>query len=313
MPETLRALGTRLLTLLLLSVVAFALAHAGPDPAEALIRANGQEPTPAALRALRHQLGLDRSLPVQYGDWLGGAVRADFGTSFASRRPVSEAFGERLPATLQLAGTAFLLAVAASLVGGFVAASRRHGARDWATWAFALVGASVPTYFLGLLLAYLFGVRLRWLPVAGNDGWRSLVLPTTTLALGISASNLRLFRASLLAAAAEPFCSAAKAKGLSDLQVLFRHAGRRALGPIVQALGVTAGYMLGGAVVVETVFAWPGVGKLAIDSVISGDLPMVEAYVIVMGAVFVAATFVVDVVHARVDPTADLGLRSAAR
>lgn len=308
MTSGLRALGIRLLSLFLLSTVAFGLAQAGPDPAEALIRANGVEPTPAAVQALRHTLGLDRPLPAQYLRWLAGAVRGDFGVSFASRRPVAELFGERLPATLELAGTAFVLAVVVSLAGGLLAASRRHGGRDWATWVVALIGASVPTYFLGLLLAYLFGVRLRWLPVAGNEGWRSLVLPAVTLALGISASNLRLFRASLLAAMTEPWVLAARAKGSSEGQVLTRHAGRRALGPTVQALGVSAGYMLGGAVVVETVFAWPGVGKLAIDSVINGDFPMVEAYVVVMGAVFVAATLVVDIFHARIDPTADLSI-----
>jgi len=308
MSSALRALGMRLFTLFVLSMVAFGLAHAGPDPAEALIRANGVEPSPAALQALRHRLGLDRSLAAQYGHWLTGVFRGDFGISFASRRPVAEVFGERLPATLKLAGTAFALAVVVSLAGGLLAASRRHGGRDWATWVLALLGASVPTYFLGLLLAYSFGVRLRWLPVAGNEGWRSLVLPAVTLALGISASNLRLFRASLLAAMSEPWVITARAKGLSELQVLTRHAGHRALGPTLQALGVSAGYMLGGAVVVETVFAWPGVGKLAVDSVISGDFPMVQAYVVVMGAVFVATTLVVDVVHARVDPTADLGL-----
>lgn len=306
MSSALRALGIRLLTLLLLSVVAFALAHAGPDPAEALIRANGVEPTPVAVDALRHALNLDRALPAQYGHWLAGAIRGDFGISFTSRRPVAEVFGERLPATLKLAGTAFVLAVVVSLAGGLVAASRRHGGRDWATWVVALFGASVPTYFLGLLLTYFLGVRLRWLPVAGNEGWRSLILPAVTLALGISASNLRLFRASLLAAMAQPSITAARAKGLSEVQVLTRHAARRALGPTVQALGVSAGYMLGGAVVVETVFAWPGVGKLAIDSVINGDFPMVEAYVVVLGAVFVATTLVVDIVHARIDPTAEL-------
>jgi len=313
MASALRALGTRLLTLLLLSLVAFALAHTGPDPAETAIRANGAEPTPQAVRALRHQLGIDRSLPIQYLRWAGGAVRGNFGISYSSRRPVAEAFRERLPATLELAAAALALAVMISLGGGLVAASRRHGGRDWATWVVALVGASVPTYFLGLLLAYFFGVQLRWLPVAGNEGWRSLILPAVTLSLGISAANLRLFRASLLAAMAEPFITVARAKGLSEFKVLGRHASRRALGPTLQAFGISAGYMLGGAVIVETVFAWPGVGKLATDSVLSGDYPMVQAYVMVMGAVFVATTFLVDVVHARVDPTVDLTVDAPGR
>lgn len=295
----------------MLSIAVFGLARAGPDPAEAIIRAGGGQPTAAALAAVRHQLGLDQGIVQQYVHWVSGVVHGDFGVSYVSRQPVTETFLQRLPATLELAGAAFLLAVVISLGGGLLAASRPHGARDWLTWGLALLGASVPTYFLGLLLAFALGVKLHWLPVAGNEEPLSIVLPAITLALGISAADLRLFRASLLAASAEPFALVARAKGLSDARVLVRHAGKRAIGPMLPALGISFGFLLGGAVIVETVFAWPGVGTLATDSIINGDAPMVQAYVLTLGAIFLASTLVIDALHARVDPTAAAALSGA--
>jgi peptide/nickel transport system permease protein len=305
----LRLAAGQALTLLVLSVLAFALPRAAPgDPAAILLRGAGDEPSPEAVAALRAQLGLDRSPPQQYLLWLGRAVRGDLGVSFASRQPVAGEFFARLPATLQLAGAAALLTAVLGGGGGFLAALRRGGWPDRLTWLLALAGASLPAYWLGLLLGWVFGVLLGWLPVAGSGSWRHLVLPALTLALGFAALQIRLLRAGLLGALAEPFALTARAKGLSPGGVLWRHALPRAAGPAVQALGLAAAQMLAGAVVVETVFAWPGVGKLAVDSIARRDYPVVQAYVLIVGTVFVLVNLATDLVHAAVDPTARAGL-----
>jgi peptide/nickel transport system permease protein len=259
--------------------------------------------------ALRARLGLDRSPPEQYAAWVGRALRGDLGVSYASRQPVAREFFDRLPATLQLAGAAVLLTAVLGFGGGLLAALRRGGWPDRLTWLLALLGASVPAYLLGLLLGWLFGVRLGWLPVAGSGSWQHLVLPALTLALGAAALQARLLRAGLLGALAEPFANTARAKGLSPGGVLRRHALPRAAGPSLQALGLAAAQLLAGAVVVETVFAWPGVGKLAVDSIARRDYPMVQAYVLVVGAGFVLVNLATDLLHAAVDPTARVTLR----
>jgi peptide/nickel transport system permease protein len=300
----LSGLLVRLQMLIVLSLVAFALAHlARGDPAEIMLRVGGPEPSPAAVAALHRQLGLDRPLPEQYVTWVGRAVRLDLGQSLVSRRPVMEEFRARLGATLELAGAGFLLAALFGLGGGLLGAAFRGGWVDRATWLLALAGASVPAYWVGLLLAYLFGVVLGWLPVAGNESGRHLILPAVTLACTYVGLQVRLVRASLLTALAEPFVVVARAKGLSRRQELLGHALPRAAGPSIHALGVAAGQMLGGAMVVETIFAWPGVGRLAVQSVFSRDYPMIQAYVLFLGTIFLAVNFVADLAHAWLDPT----------
>lgn len=299
-----RGLVGRGLALVVLSVLAFTLVHAAPgDPAAIALRAAGEEPTAEAVVALRAQLGLDRSLPEQYLAWAGRAVRLDFGRSLVSRRPVAETFLERLPATLLLAGAALALTAGAGLVGGLFAAQRPGGWRDRASWCWALLGAALPSYWLGLLLSLLFGVVLGWLPVAGAGEPRHVILPACTLAFSFAALQLRLLRAGLLGALAEPFSLVAEAKGLSRRELLWRHALPRALGVNLQALGLAAGHLLGGAVVAETVFAWPGVGRLVVESVFRRDFPIIQCYVLLIGGLYLAINLLADLLQAWADPT----------
>lgn len=299
-----RVAGTRLLTVGVLSLLAFALARSAPgDPAAILLRGAGDEPTAAAVQALRRELGLDRSLPEQYMAWAGRALRLDFGLSYASRRPVAQEFLARLPATLELTAATVVLTGLMGFGGGMLAALRR-GWTDRLVGALAVAGAALPPFWIGLLLVYVFGIRLGWLPVAGSGSLRHLVLPALTLALGFGALHARLLRAGLLAALSEPFTLVARAKGLSRGAVLWRHALPRVLGANVQALGLAAGQMLAGTVVVEAIFAWPGVGKLAVDSIFRRDFPMVQAYVLVLGVVFSLLNALTDLCHAWLDPAA---------
>jgi ABC-type dipeptide/oligopeptide/nickel transport system permease component len=298
-----RALGVRLAALVLLSVVAFGLVHLAPgDPADRLLRAAGGEPTPEAVAALRANLGLDRPLPEQYLIWLSQVVRLDFGRSYASGQPVADEFLERLPATFELTGAALAIVVALGLGGGLLAVSA-GGWTDGVIRGVALAASSAPAYLVGVLLITAFGVRLRWLPVAGDTQWNSVVLPAVALAIGYLPLQVRLFRAGLATAMAQQFTTVAHAKGLSRRQVLMRHAAPRALGPSVQALGLTAAQMLGGVIIIETVFAWPGVGRLATESILRRDYPVIQTYLLVLGVSYLLINGLTDGLHAALDPT----------
>ncbi|MBV9119893.1 MAG: ABC transporter permease [Chloroflexi bacterium] len=300
----LHRLVLRLGTQALLTIIGFALAHAAPgDPAELILRGGGNEPAPEAVTAMRGKLGLDQPIPAQYFSWLGHIARLDFGTSFASGQPVASEFLDRLPATLELTGAALLLTILLGLGSGLVAVRRRGWTERLIRFA-ALMGSSAPSYWVGLLLISLFSVKLGWLPVAGITSWQSLLLPALALALAYIPLQARLFRASLLAALAEPLARVAFGKGLSARAVLLRHALPRALGPNIQALGLAAGQMIGGAIVIETVFSWPGVGQLATESLLRRDYPIVETYMLVLGAGFILVTFAADALQAWLDPTA---------
>jgi ABC-type dipeptide/oligopeptide/nickel transport system permease component len=299
-----RALGTRLAALALLSVVAFGLVHLAPgDPADRLLRASGGEPTPEAVAALRADLGLDQPLPEQYLTWLSRVVQLDFGRSYASGQPVADEFLDRLPATLELTGAALAIVVAVGLGGGLVAVFA-GGWIDGLIRSVSLAASSAPAYLVGVLLITIFGVSLHWLPVAGDSQWNSFVLPALALAIGYLPLQVRLFRAGLLTAMAERFATVAHAKGLSRRQVLLRHAAPRALGPSVQALGLAAAQMLGGVIVIETVFAWPGVGRLATESILRRDYPVIQTYLLVLGVCYLLINVATDLVHGALDPTA---------
>jgi ABC-type dipeptide/oligopeptide/nickel transport system permease component len=303
-----RELGARLASLALLSVVAFSLAHLAPgDPADRLLRASGGEPTPEAVAAMRASLGLDRPLPEQYLTWLLHAVRLDFGRSYASGQPVATEFLARLPATLELTGAALLLVAVVGLSAGLLAAFA-GGWTDGLIGGVALAASSAPAYLVGVLLITAFGVKLRWLPVTGSGQWDSVVLPALALAIGYLPLQVRLLRAGLTKALSEQFATVARAKGLSRQQVLLWHAAPRALGPSVQALGLAAAQMLGGVIVVETVFAWPGVGRLATESIFLRDYPVVQTYVLVLGTCYLLINVVTDLIHGVLDPTARKGL-----
>ena len=294
------------------SVVVFLLLRFSPgDPAEVILAQSGDYAVDKETVAqLRREWGLDLSIPVQYARWLGQVASGDFGRSFATSRPVVELIGERLPATLQLTFGALLLALVVALPLGILSAIRAGGPLDGLCRLVALVGVSMPGFWLGLLLVWTFSIRLGWLPAIGSGTARHLVLPTVALAAGVAATQTRLIRASLLDVLAQPYVGVARAKGLSERLVIARHCLRNALIPAITALALSLGGLLGGAAVIETVFAYPGLGKLTVDAIGARDYPVIQAYALLMTLVFVGSSLLVDLLYGLLDPRIRLGARA---
>jgi peptide/nickel transport system permease protein len=297
------------------SLLAFGLGRLAPgDPArDVLARTTGRQPTEREVVAERHHLGLDRALPVQYLSWLRGVVHADLGTSYTTGEAVSQAIGRTLPATLQLAGAAFLLAVAVGLPLGLLAAAKSWTWVDHLIRAAALLGASIPAFWLGYLLILAFAVSIHLLPAFGSGGPSHLILPACTLALFDLAMLARLTRAATLETLGEDYIQTARAKGLGERQTLIRHALRAALIPLVTWTGMTFGFLFGYSVVVETVFAWPGLGYATVQAVQARDYPFIQAFVLLMGTLFVLLNLGVDVAYTWVNPRLRLGRTPAAQ
>lgn len=287
-----------------ISIIAFSLANLAPgDPARMiLLRQTGEVPTEEAVERLRRQLGLDAPFPVRYGRWLAHAVRGDLGTSYGSGAPVARELSDRFAATLQLAAAALLVSLVVSIPIGVLSAVRRDSALDHGARVAALLGASMPSFWLSYLLILLFALALGLLPVAGRGDWRNVVLPALALGLGDAASLMRLTRSSLLEELGEDYVRTAWAKGLPARLVVVRHALRNALNPIVTLSSLRFGRLLGQAAIVETVFGWPGIGKLVVDSIYGRDYPAIQGFVVYMGTVFVVLHFLVDLAYVRLDP-----------
>ncbi len=297
--------------LLGISLLAFSLANLAPgDPAEMILQQRGDIPTRDAVEELRGRLGLNDPFPIRYAHWLGDAVRGDFGVSYRTGAPVFRSLAERFPATLQLAAGALAVSMLIALPLGVVAAVRRDSVVDHLSRLISLLGTSIPSFVLGYALILLFGVTLNLLPVAGSGDWRYLVLPVLTLGLSEAASLTRLTRANMLEVLEEDYVRTARAKGVPGRTLLFRHALRNALNPLVTLAGVRAGRLLGGAVIVETIFARPGLGQLVVDSIHDRDYPMIQGFVLFMGTVFAVANLVVDLSYARLDPRVRLNGRA---
>jgi len=254
------------------------------------------------LRDLRRALGLDQPLWAQYLGFLRGAVTGDFGTSFRHQQPALPLVLERLPATLELAGAALLLAVAVALPLGVLAAIYRGRALDVLAMGFAVVGQATPYFWMGIMLILIVSVELGWLPTSGRGGLERLILPAITLGTHFAASLARLTRTSMLEVLGQQFVTTARAKGLSEWSVILGHALKNAAVPVVTLIGLQFGTLLGGAVVTETIFAWPGVGRLAVQSIFVRDYPVVQAGVFVLALTFVFINLVVDLLYGVLDP-----------
>ena len=298
---------------LLVTVIVFALVRLTPgDPV--LVYA-GEEKDPVALDALRHEYGLDQPIPVQYASWLTHALRGDLGRSLRTRQPVTEAIVERIPATLTLGVTALLLSITIALVVGTVSALRRNSVLDLLATGFTIAGVSLPNFFLGLVLILFFALVVRLLPPGGYvalasdpvDGLRHLVLPAITLATASTAVNLRQVRSSLIDVFGQDYMRTARAKGLRQTTIVARHAMKNALIPVVTIMGLQVGAILEGAIITESVFSWPGVGRLAVDSIAGRDYPVVQAIVLLSALSFMMTTLIVDVVYTRLDPRISFG------
>jgi ABC-type dipeptide/oligopeptide/nickel transport system permease component len=304
----------RLFTLPLLlfgiSLISFTLLNLAPgDPAGILLRLQqpGTEPPREAVLALRQELGLNDPLPLRYGRWLLGALQGNLGKSYRSGEAVTAELAQRLPATLLLAGTSLTLATLIGIPLGVFAAVWRGSPVDGLSRLLALLGAAVPSYLLALLLVLVFGVTLQWLPTIGYGSLPQLVLPALALAASSSAQLMRLTRASMLEVVQQDYVRTARAKGMGERRVIWVHALKNALLPVITVLGVNLGYLLGGAVIVETIFSWPGVGKYAIDSIFQRDYPVIQGFVLYMAVIFLVVNLLVDVTYRWLDPRLHFG------
>lgn len=296
----LRRVFLALPTIVAAATLVFLLVHVVPgDPVDVML---GESAAPADREALRHALGLDRPLLTQYGAFLTGLATGDLGRSLVSGEPVARLVAERVPATLELTLGALVVAIVIALPLGVLAAARPGTWIDRAAVAFALLGAAMPSFWLGPLLIIGFAIELHVLPVSGRGGLAHLVLPACTLGLGMSAILTRMTRASVLECVGEDYVRTARAKGVGRVGVLARHALANALAPVVTILGLQFGALLAGTVITETIFAWPGVGRLTVEGIQARDYPVLQGCILVIAAGFVLASTLADVVNAALDP-----------
>jgi ABC-type dipeptide/oligopeptide/nickel transport system permease component len=298
----LRRFAASLAVLALVSLGTFMMVHLVPgDPVRAMLGEGGQT-TAEDIEQMRRQLGLDRPLPVQYLDYVTRAVRGDFGQSIRTDRPVITEIRAQLPATIQLAAAAFVVATVVGIGLGALAATHHNSWLDNVGMMVALLGVSVPSFWLGLLLIFIFSLRLGWLPAAGMGGISHLILPALTLGLWAAGIIARLTRSSLLEVLRQDYMVTARSKGMSEGAVLVRHAFRNALVPIVTIVGLQIGTMLSGAIIVETVFARSGLGRLVMTAIVGKDFPMVQGIVLFSAVIYVAMNLLVDISYAVLDP-----------
>lgn len=294
-----------MLVVLGVATAVFAILHLSGDPLAALLPPGSSPEQEAALRA---HYGLDQSLPAQYARFVSSALRGDFGDSWRTRQPALGMVLERLPSTLELAGIALAFTLAIGITVGVTAAGHRGGWVDFAALAGSAAGQSIPSFVLGTLLILLVAVRLDWLPASGGEGWKSVILPAITLAAWPAAITVRLVRDAMLEVGRADYIRTAQAKGLRERTITLRHALPNALLPAIAWTGVQAGFLVAGAVTVEWVFAYPGIGQLALQSVGSRDIPVVLAFVIVAATLIVLVETAADLLVAWLDPS----LRSEA-
>lgn len=296
----LRRLATTAGTVLAVLVTVFLLVRVLPgDPVEVLL---GERASGADRQALRASLGLDRPLPAQLGEYLRALARLDLGQSLRHPAPVTDLIAARLPATLELTAAALALAVALALPLGVLMAVRRDAASGRLAAALTLLALALPGFWFGPLLVLLFAVHLGWLPVAGRAGLASLALPALTLALGLAAGLARQLAANLTETLAAEHVRTARAKGLTPAQVLWRHGVRNALLPVTTLFGLQLGTLLGGAVIAETVFAWPGVGALTVEAINARDYPLLQGCVLLIAVIYVLVNGLTDLAYGWIDP-----------
>jgi len=284
----------------LIVTLVFLLAHIVPgDPVQQML---GEGARAEDVVQLRHALGLDLSLRAQYVRYTANVVRGNLGDSFRFREPVLRVLVSHYPATLELALVALLVCAAISIPAGVLAASRRGTASDHAVGVFTLLGLSIPNFALGPVLVLVFSVILGWLPVAGRDGVAHLVLPAVTLGAALAAILTRMVRTSVMEELASDYVRTARAKGLSERAVLFRHAFRNALIPILTVLGLQFGTLLAGAIVTETIFSWPGIGRLTVQAISARDYPLLQGCILLIAVSYVVVNLLTDLVCALADP-----------
>src|SRR6516162_1006523 len=284
---------------LTVSVIGFSLLRLSGDLAHQLA---GDDARPAQVADVAHRYGLDRPLYVQYVDWAGNAITGNLGRSLFTNEPVSELIGERIGVTLKLAIFSILFAAIIGITLGVVAAVRANSAIDRGALALAVFGQAIPNFWFGLILIVVFGVTLHWLPISGSDSLLNFVLPTVTLGFTVMPPFMRLTRSGMLDVLNADYIRTARAKGLLPHTVIVKHALRNAILPVVSLLAVTFGFLLGGSVIVESVFALNGIGLLAFQSIVRADFPVVQAIIVFVSFAYIGLTLLADIVNAWLDP-----------
>ena len=295
--------GKRILLALLVAVtvsfISFMILNLSGDPAIALA---GADATPEEIRIVREQYGLDRPILVQYIEWAGRAIQGNFGDSPYFNQPVKDIIGDRIGVTLILGSCAFLFAVCLAIPLGVIAAIRPNTWIDRTALTISVFGQAMPNFFFALILIIVFGVMLRWLPISGDETWRHFILPAIALGYYGSPALMRLTRTGMMEVLESDYIRTARSKGLRPGRVLFKHALRNAIIPVVALAAVQLGFMLGGSFIIESVFALHGIGYLALVSILRSDLPVIQALVLLLAMIYVVLTFLGDILNAFLDP-----------
>jgi ABC-type dipeptide/oligopeptide/nickel transport system permease component len=294
-----RRLWQSVLVLFGVSVVVFLILHLTGDPAALLLPPDA---TAEDVARFRKSMGFDDPVAVQYVRFLKGALRGDFGESLRHGEPAMGLVVERMPATFELAGAGLLLALCLAIPAGIISAVKRNTLVDYVSTVVALLGQAMPTFWLGIMLILVFSVRLNWLPSSGRGDLQHLILPAITLGLFTTARITRLTRSGMLEVLGQDYIRTARAKGMSEPPVVWKHALKNASIPIVTIVGIELGTVLGGSVITETIFAWPGVGRLSVQAIFNRDYPVVQAAVFLLASTFVIVNLLVDVVYTYLDP-----------
>ena len=294
-----RRLAQSLLVLLGVSFIVFFILYLTGDPALVLLPPDSSEED---VRKFREAMGFNDPFIVQYGRFLSGALRGNFGQSVRHGEPAFNLVVERMPATFELSGAALLVALSLAIPAGIVSAVKRNSVLDYISTVVALLGQSMPTFWLGIMLILVFSVQFNLLPSSGRGGFEHLILPAVTLGLFTTARITRLTRSGMLEVLNQDYIRTARAKGVNDPPVVWKHALKNAAIPIVTIIGIELGTLLGGSVITETIFAWPGVGRLSVQAIANRDYPVVQAAVFLLATTFVAVNLLVDVVYTYLDP-----------
>lgn len=289
--------------LLFITFISFLFIRLAPgDPVLTILNVDELSVSQEQVEALREEMGFNEPLLVQYGLWLLKFVRLDFGSSYITGQPVMDVILTGLPATLELAVGALIVMLVVSIPLGSLSALYRNSWIDQLSRILSILGAAVPSFWLGLIFIDVFGVRLNWLPIMGRDGWITLILPSLTLGLAISSVYVRLLRSSLLDSLSQEFIRAARARGLSEKRIFFVHAFRHSLPPVITFFGVSLGSLIGGVLVIEVLFAYPGVGKLVVDAIRQRDYPLIQGYILMMAVIVFIVNTGVDLSYRYLNP-----------
>ncbi|TDL63976.1 ABC transporter permease [Rhodococcus qingshengii] len=292
-----------------ISIFSFLLIHFIPgDPVKIMLGINA---SPEQVEKLTHHLGLDKPLLVQYGQYIMNVFEGDFGTSLKTGRPVLTEILDRFPETVKLAVFGLFVAVVIGISLGILAARFKDSFIDKLCTALATLGVSIPSFWLAILFVMLFSVKLSWFPIANGTGFRDLILPAVTLGVVASTMIMRLTRNGMVEVLSNDYIRTARAKGLEDGLILFRHALRNVLIPVVTVIGLQLAALLGGTVIIEQVFNWPGLGTLALGAIMSRDFPLIQGIVLFMGVVYVSINILVDVLYSLIDPRVEMGTKEA--